>query len=51
MRPSEVDHLLGDSGKARRTFGWRPCTRLEELVRKMVDHDLELARKEQKVVS
>jgi GDPmannose 4,6-dehydratase len=46
MRPSEVDHLLGDSGKARRTFGWRPCTRLEELVRKTVDHDLELARKE-----
>ena len=46
LRPAEVDHLLGDSAKARRQLGWEPETRFEELVRMMVEHDLELARKE-----
>jgi GDPmannose 4,6-dehydratase len=47
LRPSEVDHLLGDSSKARQQLGWRPKVGFEELVRMMLEHDLELARQEQ----
>lgn len=45
-RPAEVDLLLGDSSKARRVLGWEPKVSFKELVRLMVDHDLELARLE-----
>ncbi len=45
-RPSEVDRLQGDAGKARRAFNWQPRTSLEQLVKMMVEHDLELARRE-----
>jgi GDPmannose 4,6-dehydratase len=46
FRPAEVDHLLGDSTKARDVLGWRPTVDLAELVRMMTHHDLELARQE-----
>ncbi|WP_411088007.1 GDP-mannose 4,6-dehydratase [Streptomyces sp. 061-3] len=39
-RPSEVDALIGDASKARETLGWRPCVRVEELARIMVDADV-----------
>src|SRR3954449_12614382 len=42
MRPAEVDHLVGDYSKAREQLGWEPRTSFEELIRLMVDHDLEL---------
>ncbi len=42
MRPAEVDHLIGDASKARRELGWEPKTTFEELIRLMVDADLEL---------
>ena len=42
MRPAEVDHLVGDYSKAREKLGWEPRTSFDELVRLMVDHDLEL---------
>jgi GDPmannose 4,6-dehydratase len=42
MRPAEVDHLVGDYGKAREKLGWAPGTSFEELIHLMVDHDLEL---------
>lgn len=45
-RPAEVDLLLGDASKARRVLGWEPKVGFKELVRLMVDHDLELARLE-----
>lgn len=45
-RPTEVDFLLGDSSKARRVLGWKPKVGFEELVRLMVDYDLELAAQE-----
>ena len=45
-RPAEVDILLGDCSKARRVLGWEPKVGFKELVRIMVDHDLELARME-----
>jgi GDPmannose 4,6-dehydratase len=46
IRPSEVDHLCGDASKAEREIGWKPKVRFGELVRMMVEHDLELARQE-----
>jgi GDPmannose 4,6-dehydratase len=46
FRPAEVDVLCGDMGKARRLLGWEPKVRFRELVRLMVDADLELARQE-----
>lgn len=42
FRPTEVDLLIGDAGKARAKLGWRPCTRFEDLVRMMVDADIDL---------
>jgi GDPmannose 4,6-dehydratase len=46
FRPAEVDLLLGDPSKAQRELGWTAQTDLRELARIMVDHDLELARRE-----
>lgn len=40
MRPAEVDHLLGDSSKARRVLGWKPDVDFGGLVDMMVDADL-----------
>jgi GDPmannose 4,6-dehydratase len=42
LRPAEVDHLIGDYAKAKEKLGWEPRTTFEELVRLMVDADLEL---------
>ena len=40
LRPSEVDHLLGDPSKARGTLGWTPTVSFDALVRMMVDADI-----------
>lgn len=41
FRPTEVDVLIGDPSKARKKLGWVPKVRFKELVRLMVDADLE----------
>jgi GDPmannose 4,6-dehydratase len=41
MRPAEVPDLKGDASKARAKLGWAPETSFEELVRMMVDADVE----------
>ena len=41
FRPTEVDLLLGDASKAKNKLGWEAKTSLEELVKIMVDSDLE----------
>lgn len=46
FRPTEVEHLQGDATKAREKLGWRPRVTFKELVRMMVEHDLELAHQE-----
>ncbi len=48
-RPTEVDLLLGDASKARRLLGWEPKVSFKELVRKMVDADMALAKREKRV--
>jgi GDPmannose 4,6-dehydratase len=45
-RPAEVDVLLGDASKAKKILGWEPKVRFHELVRIMVDADMDsLSRK------
>ena len=39
-RPAEVDLLIGDATKAKNTLGWSPKVNFEELVKKMVNYDL-----------
>jgi GDPmannose 4,6-dehydratase len=46
FRPTEVDSLQGNASKARRVLGWEPEISFDELVRGMVEHDLELAQQE-----
>jgi GDPmannose 4,6-dehydratase len=41
FRPAEVDLLLGDPAKARTALGWKPSVSFKELVRLMVDADME----------
>jgi GDPmannose 4,6-dehydratase len=45
VRPAEVDHLIGDPGKAYRDLGWKPQTSFEELIRMMTKSDLALLSK------
>jgi GDPmannose 4,6-dehydratase len=41
-RPAEVDLLMGDASKAKKVLNWEPKVRFHELVRVMVDADMEL---------
>jgi GDPmannose 4,6-dehydratase len=40
IRPAEVDLLVGDFSKAKNVLGWEPKTSFEDLVEKMVLHDM-----------
>ena len=46
FRPTEVDILLGDAGKARRVLGWQPKVDFDALIAMMVEADLDLAGRE-----
>jgi GDPmannose 4,6-dehydratase len=46
FRPNEVNYLLGDSTKARDKLDWKPKTNFTELIRMMIDSDLEMAKSE-----
>jgi GDPmannose 4,6-dehydratase len=41
-RPAEVDLLLGDASKAKKILNWEPKVRFQELVRILVDADMDL---------
>src|SRR5687767_7802684 len=47
-RPAEVDLLIGDYSKAKRKLKWEPKTKFEELVKLMVDADVQLLEDHQK---
>ncbi len=46
FRPAEVDLLIGDHSKAKNELNWEPEVSFEELVKMMVDSDMELLKKE-----
>ena len=46
FRPNEVDYLLGNPTKASKKLGWKPETSFKELVKMMVEHDINEAKKE-----
>lgn len=48
FRPAEVDLLLGDPSKAQRVLGWKPKTSFVQLVKMMVESDIELALREKR---
>lgn len=50
FRPAEVEQLLGDATKAKQQLGWTPQTSVEALAAMMVQHDLELARRERTLI-
>jgi GDPmannose 4,6-dehydratase len=51
FRPTEVDTLLGDPGKARDRLGWEPRTSFDAMVQEMVAHDLDSARRHKLLAS
>jgi GDPmannose 4,6-dehydratase len=46
FRPAEVDYLQGDAAQTYEQLNWRPRTSFAQLVKEMVEADLELARQE-----
>ena len=46
FRPAEVDTLLGDATKALERLGWHPSIGFDQLVREMMEADLDLARRD-----
>lgn len=50
-RPTEVDLLIGDAGKAEKELGWKTKTSFKELIEIMTDADLGLAKQELKMKS
>lgn len=50
FRPTEVDVLLGDASKARKTLNWTPKIGFTQLIDMMIEADMEIARKEKTLV-
>ncbi|MBN2568019.1 MAG: GDP-mannose 4,6-dehydratase [Deltaproteobacteria bacterium] len=46
FRPTEVDALLGDASKAKKTLGWNPKVSFDLLIDMMINADMETAQKE-----
>ena len=46
FRPTEVETLLGDARKAKKILKWKPKISLNQMIKEMIERDLELAKKE-----
>jgi len=46
FRPNEVNFLKGDATKAKKELGWEPKTSFNDLVKMMVESDIELSKRE-----
>lgn len=46
FRPTEVELLIGDASKAQEKLGWKPKYELKDIVKEMVEADVELFQKE-----
>jgi GDPmannose 4,6-dehydratase len=45
-RPGEIHVLQGDASRAREKLGWKPTIKFQDLVQAMVEHDLEIAKRQ-----
>ena len=50
LRPNEVDYLLGDPSKAKQKLNWEPTTPFNDLVKMMVNSDIDLAKQERVLI-
>jgi GDPmannose 4,6-dehydratase len=48
VRPAEVDILIAQPKRAREELGWTPTVSFQDLVRMMIESDIELVRREQR---
>ena len=48
VRPAEVDILIAQPKRAREELGWTPTVSFKDLVKMMVESDLELVRRDQR---
>ena len=46
FRPTEVESLLGDPGKAKEKLGWMPTTSFEDMVQEMIEKDIQMAERD-----
>ena len=44
LRPTDIDDLVGDSSKAKKELGWSPKVNFKDLVKMMVEHDIDYFR-------
>ncbi|MBW2992909.1 GDP-mannose 4,6-dehydratase [Candidatus Woesearchaeota archaeon] len=44
FRPTEVDHLIGDPKKAEKVLGWKARTKFNDLIRLMVESDMDILK-------
>jgi len=44
IRPTDIEDLVGDSSKARKELGWKSKVNFKELVKVMVEHDIDFFR-------
>lgn len=51
FRDAEVETLLGDSTKARKELGWEPEVTVEEMIKEMVEKDIEFAQRDEHLAS
>jgi GDPmannose 4,6-dehydratase len=51
LRPTEVDSLIGDYSKAKKILYWKPKISFKELVREMVEKDMEELRSNEKLIN
>lgn len=45
-RPTDIAELIGDASKARKQLGWQPKVKFKEIVKMMVDHDIDYVKKQ-----
>jgi GDPmannose 4,6-dehydratase len=42
FRPNEVENLIGNTSKAKKTFKWKPKIKIDELIKEMLESDLKI---------
>jgi len=45
FRPNEVENLIGDYSKSKRVLKWKPKTTINDLIKEMIDNDINISKK------